>query len=192
MVTSDQYCFFLTEYFRQLFSSPNFKHGLLKQIRGNEGWADEGKWTEIFQEEYDNRKSTMEITFHTHNTQGEERWKPYRQTQLKKVVIFVLKQGCIPVGCIVATCYSTGGLPNTEPPEQRPPDRDLLDRDPPDRDPLDRDPPDRDPLDRDPPGQRPLDRDPPCHVTCGACWYRDPFPPPPRWTEFLTHACCGR
>ena len=80
---------FLTEYFRQLFSSSNFEHGILKQIRGNEGWEDEGKWTEIFlaKEEYDNRKSTMEITFHMHNTQGEERWKPYRHTQLKNVLL---------------------------------------------------------------------------------------------------------
>ena len=78
------------ESFRQLF--PNFKREILKQIRGNEGWEDEGKWMEIFlaKEEYDNRKSTMEITLHTHNTQGEERWKPYRQTQLKKVLRFVL------------------------------------------------------------------------------------------------------
>ena len=29
----------------------------------------------------------MEITFHTHNTEGEERWKPYHQTQLNKVRI---------------------------------------------------------------------------------------------------------
>ena len=90
----DAHKYFLTEYFRQLFSSINFKHDILKQIRGNKGWADEGKWTEIYlaKEEYDSRKSTMEITFHTHNTQGEERWKPYRHTQLKKVLIFVVKQ----------------------------------------------------------------------------------------------------
>ena len=90
MATKSSY--FLIESFRQLFSSSNFEHGILKQIEGNEGWEDEGKWTEIFlaKEEYDNRKSSMEISFNTHNTQGEERWKPYRHTQLKKVLRFVL------------------------------------------------------------------------------------------------------
>ena len=35
--------------------------------------------------------------------------------------------------------------------------------------------------------ETPLDRDHSLgHVTCRACWDRDPSPP---WTEFLTHAC---
>ena len=69
-----------------------------------------------------------------------------------------MKQECIPVGCVPPTRYHTGrglclrGVSITKTP-------------------LDRYPPDRDP----PPGQRPpwtethLD-----HVTCGACWDRDP------------------
>ena len=32
--------------------------------------------------------------------------------------------------------------------------------------------------------ETPLERDTPSHVTCSACWDRDP-----PWTEFLTHAC---
>ena len=88
-----------------------------------------------------------------------------------------------------------GGLRNKDPPGQRLPP---LDRDPSDRDP-NTETPHRDPLwtetllDRDshwtetpwtetqPPRQRHplqqrllLDRDPPGHVTCGACWDRDP------------------
>ena len=41
----------------------------------------------------------------------------------------------------------------------------------PNRDPLDKDPPDR-----NTPGQRPPGQTPPGHVTCGACWDRDPPP----------------
>ena len=43
-------------------------------------------------------------------------------------------------------------------------------------------PPDRDPPDRDPQQRDPRQR-PPGHVTCDACWDRDP---PPPWTESQT------
>ena len=49
------------------------------------------------------------------------------------------------------------------------------DRDPPDTDPPgQRPPPDRDPQTETPPDRDFLDRDSPGHVTCGACWDRDP------------------
>ena len=97
---------------------------------------------------------------------------------------------------------SKGFLPNRDPPWTETPQTEtpwtetLLNRDPLDRDrpgqrppgrrpPLDIDPLDRDLLDRDPPGKVPPVREPSGHVTCGACWDRDP----PLWTEFLTHSC---
>ena len=81
---------------------------------------------------------------------------------------FKIKRECIPVGCVPPARYRTGGLSN----------RDPLDRDPLGRDPLDRDP---SPWTRTPPsGQRPpgtetpRQRPPSGHVTCVACWNRDP------------------
>ena len=84
------------------------------------------------------------------------------------------KQECIPVGCVPpARNHTVGGLPDRDPPGQKPPPKQRppwtetpLDRDPPRQRPsLDRDPQDRDPLrplwtetppwTEPPPGQRP-------------------------------------
>ena len=61
-----------------------------------------------------------------------------------------------------------------------------------------RDPPDRDPLDGDPPRQRPPRQRPPWtetpsgHVTCGACWDRDPPYEQNDWqTGIKTLPCCN-
>ena len=101
-------------------------------------------------------------------------------------------QECIPVGCVPSAHYRTKGVHLTETPL----DRDPLTETPQTETHLNRDPWTETPLDRDPLGQRPpwietpwtetsIDREIPGHVTCGACWDRDPA----LWKEFLTHAC---
>ena len=77
----------------------------------------------------------------------------------------IIIQECIPVGCVPS------GLPNRDPPGQRPPWTET--------------PRQRPPWTETPWTETSLDRDLPGHVTCGACWDRDPA----LWTEFLTHAC---
>ena len=97
------------------------------------------------------------------------------KAQRHQVTTYILKQECIPVGCVPPTFYRTRGLP-----DRGPPDRDTLDRD---THPLDRDthPLDRDthPLDRDITGDRPPRQRPPWTETP---WTETPWTETP-WTE---------
>ena len=68
-----------------------------------------------------------------------------------------VEQECIPVGCVPPAHYRTQGISLSETPGQRPPGER---------------PPRQTTLDRNYPGQRLPGQS---HVTCGACWDRDPL-----------------
>ena len=81
------------------------------------------------------------------------------------VYCVLLKQECIPVGCVPTAHNHMGGHPG-----RNPLDKDPLDRDPPDRDtPLDKPPLDRDPGQRAPWTETPLDRNPSVNRVTDRC-----------------------
>ena len=64
---------------------------LFQKIMLAEGARDEGKIAEILlsREEYHTRLSTVELLFHAKDEKNEERWKPFRNSNLKRVRIWI-------------------------------------------------------------------------------------------------------